>query len=285
MDESMTEAPELPCKAGLPDRVANRVVLADSLTFMRSLPRACCTVVYADPPFNSERVVGAARRASPRFTDRHPGGMPGYLAFLRPRLAEMIELLTDSGTLYVHLDWRAAHYVKVLLDELLSPDHLLNEIIWSYRSGARPARWFARKHDTILVYAKNPGRHVFNRLRAGSYRTKDLRKDEEGRLYKSTRSGRIYFHPDGPAMSDVWDVPILSTVSKERTGYPTQKPEALLQRVIRGSSNEDDLVGDFFCGSGTTLLVAAKLSRRWIGCDENPDAVTIAEQRLASVTP
>ncbi len=281
----MTEAPELRCSAEPPDRVVNRVVRVDCLTFMRSLPRACCTVVYADPPFNSERVVGGARGASPQFSDRHPGGMPGYLSFLRPRLAEMIELLTDTGTLYVHLDWRATHYVKVLLDELLSRDHLLNEIIWSYRSGARPARWFARKHDTILVYAKSPGRHVFNRLREGAYRTKGLREDDDGRPYKSTRHGRIYFHADGPAMSDVWDVPILSTVSKERTGYPTQKPEALLDRIIRASSNEGDLVGDFFCGSGTALVGAAKLGRRWIGCDKNPDAVSIAEKRLAAVTP
>jgi len=281
----MTEASKVRCRAEPLDRVVNRVALADCLTFVRSLPRACCTVIYADPPFNSERVVGLARRASPQFTDRHPGGTPDYLAFLRPRLAQMIELLTDTGTLYVHLDWRATHYVKVVLDELLSPDHLLNEIIWSYRGGARPARWFARKHDTILAYAKTPGRQVFNRLREGTYRTKDLRKDEDGRPYKSTRKGRIYFHPDGPAMSDVWDVPILSTVSKERTGYPTQKPEALLRRMIQASSNEGDLVGDFFCGSGTALAVAAKLGRRWIGCDQNPDAVTITQQRLAAVTP
>jgi len=251
---------------------------------MQSLPRACCTLAYADPPFNSDRVVGAAHRRSPRFVDRHPDGMSGYLAFLRPRLREMIALLAEEGTLWVHLDWRAAHYVKILLDELLSPNHLLNEIIWSYRSGARPARWFARKHDTILVYARNPGRHVFNRLREGTYRTKDLLEDEHGRPYKSTRNGRVYFHPDGPAMSDVWDLPILSTVSKERTGYPTQKPEALLERIIRAGSHEGDLVGDFFCGSGTTLAVAARLNRRWIGCDENPDAVVVATRRLDAAT-
>ncbi len=101
--------------------------------------------------------------------------------------------------------------------------------------------------------------------------------------FKSTSNGPIYFHPDGPALSDVWDIPFLSTVSKERTNYPTQKPEALLERIIRASSNEGDLVADFFCGSGTALVVAKRLNRRWLGCDVNPDAVAIARQRLARI--
>ena len=140
-----------------------------------------------------------------------------------------------------------------------------------------------RKHDTLLLYARNAGRHTFNRMRGGQYRTRDLRFTEDGRPYKSTRNGPIYFHADGPILSDVWDIPFLSTVSKERTDYPTQKPETLLERIILASSNEGDLVADFFCGSGTTLAVAKRLERRWLGCDINPEAVAIAEKRLEGV--
>jgi site-specific DNA-methyltransferase (adenine-specific) len=171
-----------------------------------------------------------------------------------------------------------------MLDELFGAGHFLNEIVWSYRSGGRPGQWFARKHDTLLLYAKRVGWHTFNRLRGGQYRTRDLCMTKEGRPYKSTKKGLIYFDPAGPELSDVWDIPFLSTVSRERTGYPTQKPEALLERIIKASSNEGDLVADVFCGSGTTLVVAKRLNRRYLGCDINPEAVTIAKRRLAGVT-
>ena len=251
---------------------------------MRTLDDECCDLIYADPPFNSNRTVGLAGDSAPTFPDRHKGGLRGYLAFLRPRLAEMRRLLPPHGSLYVHLDWRTVHYVKIMLDELFGADHLLNEIIWSYRTGGRTGRWFARKHDTILFYARNSGQQTFNQLRGGTYRTLDLQMTPEGLPYKSTRNGPLHFHPDGPVISDVWDIPFLSTVSKERTGYPTQKPEALLERIIRASSNEGDLVADFFCGSGTTLVVAKRLRRQWLGCDINSDAVKLTEQRLAKTT-
>lgn len=197
---------------------------------------------------------------------------------------EMKRVLAGSGTLYVHLDWRTVHYVKVMLDEIFGINNFLNEIIWSYRTGSRPAQWFSRKHDTLLVYVKEMGRHTFNRMRCGEYRTKDLRIDDDGRAYKSTKNGPIYFHRDGPLMTDVWDIPFLSTVSKERTGYPTQKPEALSERIIQASTNQGDVVADFFCGSGTTPVVAKRLKRRWLACDVNPDAVRITQERLARIT-
>ncbi|MHC4697833.1 MAG: DNA-methyltransferase [Planctomycetota bacterium] len=248
---------------------------------MRSLEGASCDLIYADPPFNANRRISRVG-SSTGFDDRHAGGPDGYLAFLRPRLAEMHRLLSPRGSLCVHLDWRSVHYVRVVLDEIFGRDHFLNEIIWSYRSGGRPGRWFARKHDNLLLYAREAGKHTFNQLRAGTYRTRDLRTTDDGRLYKSTRNGPIEFHPDGPMLSDVWDIPFLSTVSKERTGYPTQKPEALLERVIRSCSSEGDLVADFFCGSGTTLVVAKRLRRRWLGCDVNPEAIAITQRRLAN---
>ena len=246
---------------------------------MRGLPDGRCDLIYADPPFNLKRTISKSGSAR----DRDHGGLREYLAQLRLRVTEMRRLLSDRGSLYMHLDWQTVHYVKVMLDEVFGTENFLNEIIWSYRSGGRPARWFARKHDTLLLYARNAGQHTFNRQRGGAYRTRDLRMTEDGRPFKSTRNGPLYFHPDGPALSDVWEIPFLSTVSKKRTGYPSQKPEALLERIIRASSNEGDLVADFYCGSGTTLAVAKRLGRQWLGCDINPEAVAITEKRLAEI--
>ncbi len=258
----------------------NRVVCDDNLAYMGSLPEGCCDLIYVDPPFNSNRMVGPAKGHFATFNDRHGDGIRGFLSFLEPRLVEMRRLLSPTGCLYVHLDWRTVHHVKVMLDQLFGQGHFLNEIIWSYRTGGVAKRWFARKHDTLLLYARRLGAHTFNQLRHGEFRTLDLRTSSDGRSFKQTRNGRLYFHPDGPAVTDVWDIPFLSTVSNERVGYPTQKPEALLERIISASSNEGDIVADFFCGSGTTLAVAARLRRRWLGCDINADAVVITRKRL-----
>jgi DNA modification methylase len=266
---------------------------------MSSLPDGCCDLVYADPPFftgKNHRQTrprqhgkrspdpGPASQSGHEVADSWPGGLESYLGFLRPRLEQMRRLLKDTGTLYVHLDWHAVHYVKVMLDEVFGFDHFLNEIIWWYRTGGRNTRWLARKHDTILAYARVMGRQKFHVLRDGTFRTDGMNHDEDGRPYKQTRAGRLYFHPDGPALTDVWELPFLSTVSLERTGYPTQKPEALLERIVQISTDPGDTVADFFCGSGTTLAVADRLDRRWIGCDISPDAVGIARSRLASRT-
>lgn len=259
--------------------------LADNLALMRTLPDAACDLIYVDPPFNVARIVGSPRRADLRFRGGHQDGLTAYLDDLRPRLVAMKRLLSDRGSLWVHLDWHTVHYVKVMLDETFSPAHFLNEIIWSYRSGGRPGAWFARKHDTILVYVATPGQHTFNVQRGGEYRTQDLKMTPDGVPYKSTTKGPLMFHPDGPALTDVWDLPFLSTVSKQRTGYPTQKPEALIDRIVRAGSNEGDLVADFYCGSGTTLAVAKRTGRRFLGCDHNPAAVRIARDRVDRIQP
>lgn len=269
--------------AGVPSPVgpaADRLVCGDNLDVMGALPDGGCDLIYADPPFFSRRLVRGSGDHSWAFDDRFRGGAQAYLDDLRPRLAEMRRLLSPAGSLYVHLDARIVHYVKVMLDGLFGERCFLNEIIWHYRSGGRPGRWFPRKHDTLLVYVKLPGAHTFHCQREGAYRTCDLRVSADGRPYKSTRRGPIYFHPDGPAVSDVWDIPFLSTVSTQRTGYPTQKPEALLERVICASSSPGDVVGDFYCGSGTALAVARRLGRRWLGCDINPAAVGLAQRRV-----
>ncbi len=257
-----------------------RVIVGDNLTVMASLEAGSCDLIYADPPFNSNRVHGSTASEGLSFDDKSPDGLKGYLADVAPRLRDMHRLLSASGSLYVHLDWRSVHHVKVLLDDIFGSENFLNEIIWSYRTGGRTGRWFARKHDTILLYARELGHHTFNTRRGGTYRTRDLKMTPDGTPYKTTRNGPVHFHREGPVHSDVWDIPFLSTVSKERTGYPTQKPEALLERIVRASSNKGDLVADFYCGSGTSLAVAARLGRRWFGCDANPDAVAIATDRL-----
>jgi site-specific DNA-methyltransferase (adenine-specific) len=192
----------------------------------------------------------------------------------------MHALLSERGSLYLHADWRAVHYIKIALDEIFGPENFLNEIIWQYRTGGRSQSWFARKHDTILLYARRAGHHVFNLQHEGAFRTDGLITDGDGRPYKNTRKGRLYFNKQGPAMSDVWDLPFLSTVSRERTGYPSQKPLALLRRIISASSDPGDLVADFFCGSGTTLLAAQELNRCWVGCDIEPQAIRVATRRL-----
>ena len=152
-------------------------------------------------------------------------------------------------------------------------------------TGGVAKHWFARKHDTILYYAKNRGGHTFHVQREGWYRTDGLRRDETGRPYKSTTQGRVYFNGKGPAMTDVWEIPFLSTVALERTGYPSQKPLALLKRIVVAGSNVNDVVADFFCGSGTTLAAAQQLGRRWLGCDMAPEAIRITSHRLGLEAP
>ena len=257
-----------------------QVIQADSLDLLRSLPEGCCDLIYVDPPFCTGRRRRSVQHAS-GYDDQWPGGLDAYLAFLAERLAEMHRVLAPTGTLYVHLDWRTVHRVRVELDTIFGDENFLNEIIWSYRTGGVSRRWFGRKHDNILVYARQRGQHTFNVQREGDFRTDGLKYDQEGRPYKSTKQGRLYFHPDGPAMTDVWEIPFLSTVSRERTGYPSQKPEALLRRIVLASSNEGDVVADFFCGSGTTAAVAQALGRRWLCGDCSADAVKIARQRIA----
>jgi len=262
-------------RAGCP---VGQIACADNLVWMAGLASGCCDLIYVDPPFMTN--LSRRTQRGPQYDDRWPGGMGAYLAFLEPRLAEMHRLLGERGTLYVHLDPRTSHYVKVALDRIFGLENFLNEVIWSYRTGGRSTRWFARKHDVLLVYAKQLGRHTFNVLRDGVYRTEGLMRDDAGRLYKSTTRGRVYFDASGPALTDVWELPFLSTVARERTGYPSQKPEALLERVIQASSQPGDLVADMFCGSGTALVVAQRLGRTWMGCDLSADAAAIARARL-----
>lgn len=222
---------------------ANRLFFGDNLHVMRQLPSKSIDLIYVDPPFFSGRnynVIFGDKNEMRSFSDIWEGGMPGYLIWLNARLFEMKRLLKDAGSIYVHLDWHASHYVKVEMDKIFGADNFGNEIVWSYRTGGISKQWFPRKHDCLLLYFRNQATHFFKPLRGGEFRTQGMNYDEQGRPYKTTKKGRLYFNMEGPAITDVWEIPFLSTVSDERIGYPTQKPEALVEKVIEASSKEED---------------------------------------------
>jgi site-specific DNA-methyltransferase (adenine-specific) len=274
---------------------------ADNLGQLRKLPDRCIDLIYIDPPFNSNRSHEAhcgrtGRRLT--FDDRHES-TAAYIDFMRPRCRELHRVLKTAGSFYCHCDWHAGHYLKVMLDEIFGEDSFINEIAWVYESGGRATRHFHRKHDTLLLYspAARKKSYTFNGQAAALPRNRceacgtELKKwnhlkkhtDADGRVYRTIRSaGRIYRYYDDEAVapSDVWQISHLQQKDPQRLGYPTQKPLALLERLVRVSSNPGDLVLDAFCGSGTTLVAAQSLGRRWIGIDVSPTACRIAAQRL-----
>jgi site-specific DNA-methyltransferase (adenine-specific) len=265
------------------------VLLGDNLELMPGLDEGLFQLAYLDPPFNTgkrQRRRALATVADPdgdrtgfqgrRYATRVVGEsayedeFDDYLAFLEPRLVEVRRLLAETGTLYLHIDYREAHYVKVLLDRLFGRECFLNEIIWAYDYGARPRRRWPAKHDTILVYVKDPERYWFDAeaVEREPYMAPGLVTAE-----KAAR---------GKLPTDVWWHTIVSPTGKEKTGYPTQKPEGVLRRIVNASSRPGDWCLDCFAGSGTLGAVARALGRRYVLIDSNPEAVAIANLRLAS---
>lgn len=266
------------------------VVCDDCLNVLLQLPDKCIDLIYIDPPFFSQ-VSYKLTSGEEAFSDKWPS-LNAYLDWLMERISGMKRVLKETGSIYVHLDWHAVHYVKARMDEIFGIDNFQNEIVWAYKSGRMGAidRWFARKHDSILVYCKELAAHYFSVPREKSYtktvpgphtpsgRRLCVRRDEVCELCGLGRPGQKYRMV---IMRDVWtDIKSLFRNNQERTGYPTQKPEALLERIIKASSNENDIVVDFFCGSGTTLIVAERLGRNWFGCDTNLEAVKISWERV-----
>ena len=267
--------------------LTSRVVLADSLAVLQSLPSGCVDLVYIDPPFGTGQVRrlnsirtgrGEGRRRGfgereyqfqvvSRHSYRDDLGRDAHLEFLHKRLVEIHRVLGSHGSLYLHLDFRTAHYTRLLLDEIFGPERFLNEIIWAYDYGGRPRDRWPRKHDTILWYAKSD-HWIFQRSEIDRipYLAPGLVGPE-----KAAR---------GKLPTDTWWLTIVPTTGAERTGYPTQKPLALVRRIVRASSREGDLVADFFCGSGTTGVVAQALGRRYLLVDDNPAAIAITRRRL-----
>jgi len=252
-------------------------------------------LAYIDPPFMTGRDFMSASGAQLAYSDKWNNNLDSYLLWLYETFALLHHLLAETGSLYVHLDWRAVHYAKVMLDEVFgfSPDGagpgFKSEIIWHYQSGGRAQRWYARKHDTILFYTKS-AHYCFHPERIGERRgtqkRNHMRKVQEagGRVTWTIRSaGRLYTYDEDSLMTpaDVWhDISHLHQKDPERNGYATQKPEALLQRILLASSEGDDLVLDCFCGSGVAPVVAEQLGRRWIAADMSPLAIQLTRERL-----
>jgi len=212
--------------------------------------------------------------------------LDSYLQMMYDRLVLMRELLADNGSIYVHLDWRVSHYIKGVIDEIFGKENLVNEIIWCYKRWTAISKSFQKLHDSILLYSRSSD-YVFNQLyeKYADAEAHFTEKDEKGWYRWQYLGGRKYklYKKEGVRMGDWWDVPYINSMAKERTGFPTQKPEVLLERIIKASSNEGELVADFFCGSGTTGAVAEKLGRRWIMSDLSKFAIHTSRKRLLDI--
>ena len=267
----------------------NQLFVGDNLAILKALPASSFQLIYIDPPFNTGRVQERTNRLA-RQSETGRLGFQGkryeqivqsvlsyddafadYWSFLEPRLEEAWRLLNKTGTLYLHLDYREVHYAKVLLDALFGRECFLNEIIWAYDYGGKSKSRWPAKHDTILVYVKDPKSYYFNNeevdrepYMAPGLVTKE--KVERGKL-----------------PTDVWWHTIVSPTGKEKTGYPTQKPEGVLRRIIQASSKPGDMVLDFFAGSGTTGAVAHKLGRHFTLVDQNPESIEVIIKRLNAI--
>jgi len=263
------------------------LIHADNLAAMSALPDESMQLVYLDPPFNTGRTQHRRTTRSVRDPEGAHLGFTGtsytrtvealssyddeftdYWGFLAPRLIEAHRVLRDDGTLYLHLDWREAHYAKVALDALFGRECFLNELIWAYDYGAKTRRRWPTKHDTILVYVKNPADYYFDSEAV------DREPYMAPGLVTPEKAAR------GKLPTDVWWHTIVPTSGAEKTGYPTQKPLGVLRRIVQASSREGDWVLDAFAGSGTTAAAARALGRRSISIDESPDAVAVIERRL-----
>lgn len=277
----------------------NRLCYGDNLLVMQALlngdeatglpsMRGMIDLIYIDPPYDSKAdyrtkitLPGFDIEQRPNvleqfaYSDTWKDGTVSYLKMMYPRLYLMKEFLSDKGSIYVHLDWHVGHYVKVLMDEIFGKNNLVNEIIWCYKSGGVGEQGYAKKHDTILMYKKN-NEFIFNTPKEKSYMMPWSGKNPAQTYYKDERGTYTIVN-----VKDYWtDIGILATSSFERVGYATQKPEALLERIIEASSNENSIVADFFGGSGTTATVAEKLGRRWITSDFGKPANMIMRKRL-----
>jgi site-specific DNA-methyltransferase (adenine-specific) len=263
------------------------IILGDNLEVLPGLQGEAFQLIYIDPPFNTGRTQTRKTLQTVPDQDGDRTGFTGrryrtrllaessyldefddYLAFLEPRLREAHRLLAASGTCYFHIDYREAHYCKLLLDEIFGRECFLNEIIWAYDYGARSKKRWPAKHDTILVYVKDPTGYYYDA------ETVDREPYMAPGLVTPEKAAK------GKLPTDVWWHTIVPTSGREKTGYPTQKPEGIIRRMIQASTRPGDWCLDFFAGSGTVGAVAAKLDRRYVMVDCNPEAVRVIHERL-----
>ena len=287
----------------------NTLYTNDNLFILNGLNSNLVDLIYLDPPFNSKRFYSApigSKAAGASFKDMwswedvneeylntlaqnypalttyiasigaiHSDAMKAYLTYMAQRIIEMYRVLKDTGSLYLHCDPTASHYLKVVLDEIFGKNNFRNEIIWYYKNASRGKKQLAKSHDVILYYTKSQN-YIFN---SEAILVPFESGMTEWRYSRGGQSGKE--KPEGKIPDDVITLPSLNTMSKERTGYPTQKPLALLQRIIKASSNEGDIVFDPFCGCATTCVAAQQLGRKWIGIDIEKQAVNILVERLS----
>lgn len=276
------------------EEIENRIFGGENLEFLRGFPNHSVDLVYLDPPFRTgrthkitDKITGEIRRFSDTEYAFGTNTKEDYLKSMSIRLKEMHRILKPTGSIYLHCDWHASHYLKVEMDKIFGEDNFRNEIVWSYHTGGANERHFSRKHDIILFYSKTD-----------DYRfdTKDIREpfredktnhftdiDADGKRCRIREiNGKKYYYylEDGKTPSDVWEISSVNTSSKERQNYPTQKPEALLERIIKASTLKGDLILDPFCGCGTTLFVAEKLGCKYVGIDDSSSACMKSAFRL-----
>ena len=268
----------------------NQIIFAENLGVLREMPSANANLIYIDPPFNTGKIQARTQIRTVASENGDRTGFQGrryrttaigskefadafddYMAFLQPRLVEAHRILAANGTLYVHLDYREVHYVKVLIDSIFGRDAFLNEVIWAYDYGGRPKNKWPPKHDTILVFVKDPADYVFN------YDEVDRIPYMAPGLVGPEKAAR------GKMPTDTWWHTIVPTNGKEKTGYPTQKPVGILKRMILASSNPGDLVLDFFAGSGTTGEACWQTGRSFVLIDENPEALQVMAKRFERI--
>ena len=267
--------------------MANKIIFGENLDVLKSMPDAHVDLIYIDPPFNTgkaqsrkqitvekdeagDRVgFGGNRYQTTVVGERaYRDHFDDYLGFLEPRLQEAFRILKPTGSLYFHIDYREVHYCKILLDEIFSRDCFINEIIWAYDFGGRSKSRWPAKHDNILYYVKDPKNYTFNR-------------DEVDRIpYMAPGLVGKEKAKRGKFPTDTWWHTIVGTNSKEKTGYPTQKPVGVLKRIVAASSKPGDLVMDFFAGSGTIGEVCLALDRKFILVENNPQALAVMKKRF-----
>jgi site-specific DNA-methyltransferase (adenine-specific) len=266
----------------------NKVFFADNLKILRAMPSESIDLIYIDPPFNTGRLQSRKRYKTVQDEAGDRVGFAGrtyksevlsengyldtfddYTAFLQPRLREAWRVLKPNGSLYFHIDYREVHYCKILLDQIFGRENFLNEIIWAYDYGGRAKDRWPAKHDDILYYVKDRNNYTFNR-------------DAIDRIpYMAPGLVSMEKVARGKLPTDTWWHTIVGTNSREKTGYPTQKPLAIIERILKASSNPGELVLDFFAGSGSTGTACLKLERRFILVDNNPQAIEVMKKRFA----
>ncbi|MGI9249613.1 MAG: DNA methyltransferase [Pseudohongiellaceae bacterium] len=288
---------------------SNTVWISDNLPVLRGINDACIDLIYLDPPFNSNKTYSApvgSKAAGASFkdawtlddidvhehgelADRNPAAyavieaarathgksMMSYLIFMAVRLLEMHRVLKDTGSIYLHCDTTASHYLKLLMDAIFGKNNFRNEIVWCYKSGGAPKKGFAKKHDTLFFYTLGND-YCFNLQKEKSYNRRFKRYNFKGvEEFEDEMGWHTMVN-----MKDYWDIDMVGRTSKERTGYPTQKPLPLLERIINASSNKGDMILDPFCGCATSLVAAYRMERQWVGIDISPMAIKLVNDRI-----